>query len=397
VIAIDLFCGAGGASTGIASLGFDVVGYDAWDVACATHEAAGHRTVCCDLNDWDWASTPTPDLLWASPPCQPFSAAGKQQGEADARDGMPAFVAAVEELLPPIVAMENVKGLTFAKHVWYLERCVKELERLGYAVAWRVLNAADYGVPQTRERLILIARRDGGALAWPSATHAKTPGMLGELPWVSMADALGWGMTGRPYPTIASARKSGGPDKEKVGGSAARSILYGEQEAGRWVLNTGRDWKKGGDRDDAQQIPLDEPAPAVGGVGSQWQWRMGDVRSSKGTIRSIDEPAPTLTSSMDNGNYQWTAIRPATTVAGDPRIWPPGHKTNQADLDRGHTHYGDRAGTKAIRVSVEEAAVLQGFPPGYPFGGTRTAQFQQIGNAVPPALARAVVAALIGT
>lgn len=334
MIAYDLFCGAGGASTGLATLDLTVIGFDAWDTACASHEANGHRTVHADLDHIEWgpvvAEHGRPDIVWASPPCQPFSAAGLGEGEDDDRDGMPAFLRAVHELRPRIVAMENVKGLTFDKHLPYLHRALGHLRADGYRVDWQVLNAADYGVPQTRERLIVIARNDDGPLVWPTPTHTEEPGLF-TAGWVSMADALGWGMTARPYPTVASARKSGGPDKEKVGGSG----------------------------DDAQQIPVTDPAPAVGGVGSQWQWR-----------------------------------RPATTIAGDPRVWPPGHKINADDIAHGRTGH-DRAGSEAIRVTVEEAATLQGFPPGYVFRGSRTAQFQQIGNAAPPALASAVVGALL--
>jgi hypothetical protein len=81
------------------------------------------------------------------------------------------------------------------------------------------------------------------------------------------------------------------------------------------------------------------------------------------------------------------ADRPSTNVNGDPRISAPGH------------HDPAQSGSQqegAIRVTVQEAAILQGFPPDYPWQGSRTAQFQQIGNAVPPPLALAVLAALLG-
>ena len=111
--------------------------------------------------------------------------------------------------------------------------------------------------------------------------------------------------------------------------------------------------------------------------------------------RGSDEPAPTILFGNDAANKGWVSERswgekgcptkrPATTVAGDPRIPPPGH----------HGH-GEQGGKDAIRVSIEEAAVLQSFPPGYIFKGSRTKQFEQVGNAVPPLLARAILAALI--
>lgn len=94
----------------------------------------------------------------------------------------------------------------------------------------------------------------------------------------------------------------------------------------------------------------------------------------------------------------WTRVRPATTVMGDPRIWPPGHKVNQADRDRhadADERYGDRGGKRARKITVAEAAVLQGFPADYPFQGKRTSQFRQVGNAVPPPVAEAVLRSLL--
>ena len=313
---LDLFCGAGGASTGLAAFG-DLVGFDIDADACAAHQINGHHTVRCDLNKWPWRGTC--DLLWASPPCQPFSSAGDRKGTEDSRDGIPAFLRAVDELRPPIVVMENVPGLTNKKHLTYRGMFTTALLRMGYDYQSRILNCADYGVPQTRERFILIARCDGGRIRWPQRTHSQAG--IGVERWVSMADALGWGMTVRPYLTIASSRTTGGPDKEKVGGSGARAQLYAEQAAGRWHF-----------------------------------------------------------------------ARPSTTIAADSRVQPPGHKRNSGDPPG---KYEGRAGENAIRITVEQAATLQGFPLGYRFVGSKTSQFQQIGNAVPPALARLVVEALL--
>ena len=86
----------------------------------------------------------------------------------------------------------------------------------------------------------------------------------------------------------------------------------------------------------------------------------------------------------------WVDERPATTVAGDSRVHPGGHKTNAEDEAAGRTDYDGRAGKNAVRVTVQQAAVLQGFRADYPFQGSRTAQYTQVGNAVPPPLAGAI-------
>lgn len=118
----------------------------------------------------------------------------------------------------------------------------------------------------------------------------------------------------------------------------------------------------------------------------------------------ISEPAPTLTA-KSGGQWVvrpvWTADRLATTVQGDPRIWPPGHKVNSSDearlgSDEARERYCDRAGTDSVKVTVAEASVLQSFRPDYPWAGSRTKQYEQIGNAVPPLLATHVLAAVTG-
>jgi site-specific DNA-cytosine methylase len=113
--------------------------------------------------------------------------------------------------------MENVAGFAQRKFLHPRAAMLHAIDRLGYRYEWRLLNAADYGVPQRRIRFILIARRDGRPIRWPIRTHRED----GPTCWVSAAEALGWGPT-NPYPTIATARTTGGPDPEKVGGSGAR-------------------------------------------------------------------------------------------------------------------------------------------------------------------------------
>lgn len=312
-LAIDAFSGGGGATIAMRSLGLDVVGFELNADACASHHAAGHRTVRTDLRTYPWGHLAGRiDVFHASPPCQPFSAGGNHAGQLDPRDGVPWTLRAVAELRPRLVTVENVKGLTFRKHTSYLAWFLESLRDLGYTVDHRVLNAADFGVPQTRERLFVIARNDGVLPKWPDPTHTREQ-------WVSMAAALGW--------------------------------------SDDLALNTGRDLRDSGGRASAQMIPLDDPAPTVSAVLGQW-WLM----------------------------------RPATTVQGDTRVWAPGHKINADDVAHGRSGQ-DRAGSRAVRVDLHELAVLQGFPPDYPFVGTRTSRARQIGNAVPPQLLAAVLGA----
>lgn len=134
-------------------------------------------------------------------------------------------------------------------------------------------------------------------------------------------------------------------------------------------------------------------------------------------LRPDSEPAPTLVTSRRSdegllvgrqlpegegrnvGGRNWPLETPATTVAGDPRLTARSHhehgEQGREAVGREQVESGEYDGRSAVRVTLEEAAILQGFPPDYPFQGSRTAKFTQVGNAVPPPLARAVIAALI--
>lgn len=357
----ELFCGAGGASLGLHRAGYAVTGYDAWGVAVATHNANGITAHQHDLSDAAGDDVLEPcDLLWASPPCQPFSAAGDGAGEFDGRDGFPWTLRIIATLQPSVVIVENVKGLTFDKHSEYFGSVLSSLTALGYEWQWRVLNSADFGVPQTRERCFIIARNDGGRIVWPAPTHTDGDSLFLQ-PWVTMAEALGWGMTEHPYGTIATARTTGGPDPTGLGGSGARAALVAERDAGRWTL----DYRQ--TNRDGEPITCDvsdRPSPTIG-TQSQSQW----------IIRAKDK---------------WTLTRPATTIAGDTQVFPPGgHIANDG---RDNANMVGRS-ENTIRLTIAELATLQGFPADWQWTGTKTDQARQVGNAVPPVMAQVLATA----
>ncbi|MGW8719637.1 DNA cytosine methyltransferase [Streptomyces althioticus] len=371
---VDLFAGPRGWSEGLRLLGLTDIGLE-WDwSACKTAHAAGHPVIQCDV-----AQYPTAPFqgrirgLIASPPCQAWSRAGKRGGLADqplvhqavhdlahGRDSHAELLAQCKDERS-LLAAEPMRWLYDLRPEWV---CMEEvpdvlplwkqyalyLQQWGYSTWAGILNAADYGVPQTRQRAILIASRTRGVTA-PDPTHAKNPAedLFGDClkPWVSMAEALGWnsGLT----------------------------------------VNTRGDRKTAG----GNEFPADRPSWALTEKTRSWVLRSGQSIAGVGRAeRQPHEPAVTITGRADL--CAWVQQRPATTVCATNRIAPPGHRNRDAG---GESQF---ASPDTVRITVAEAAILQSFRPDYPFQGTKTKAFEQVGNAVPPLLAAHVVSVATG-
>ena len=275
---LELFAGAGGASCGIHAAGHSSVGIE-WDAdAVATAQAAGHDTRLGDVRDLELLrSLGEFDAIWSSFPCQAWSGAGKRQGAKDEeRNGWPWTLAAIDEIKPRHFVAENVTGLTHHRgecargcigaHACpraYFDVEIIEALRARFAVVeWRILNAADFGVPQHRRRVIVQA---GEVVRWPEPTHAA-PGTAaqGDLfgrtlaPWVTVRSALGLG-------------------DDRVIGGGANSSAAGQPKARTYRDITEEPCTSIAASQIGNAMPwiLDRPAPAVcampGGKGcGQW-------------------------------------------------------------------------------------------------------------------------------
>lgn len=324
--ALDLFAGAGGAFLGLHQAGLDHVACIEWDVdACRTlqdatggallpaHEAVGRRMPglvrCMDVRRLE---PPAAEVWWSSPPCQAWSTAGAKLGAQDERNGWPWVWEAYDRaaVKPRWLFVENVAGMTHhskAGHgnpltcagCYLAEVVLPELRARFPHVVSKVLDAADYGVPQHRRRLFIVASVE--PYTWPTPTHGD-----GRQPWQTMGDALG---LHAPHTLHHGRNTDAHPTQERP-------------------------------------TPSTEPAPAINGKGNQL----------------LERPAPTVMA---------TEVKGAT---GKPR----------RASDALHAATGVR------RLTVAECATLQGFPARWPWAGTATERYRQVGNAVPPALARAL-------
>jgi len=210
---LDLFCGGGGFSLGVENAGYDVIaGVDINDAAMQTYEENhDSRAIQQDLtamspaqfaDEYDIPPTEVDGVIGGSP-CQGFSPANIHRSLEDERCNLVfVFAEYVAYYEPDVFVMENVKGIQTGEREKLFERLLDDFCEAGYVVDWRVLNAADYGVPQTRERVFVSGVLDGN-VGWPERTHAPATEIEMEVggggvavpddfkPYITVGDALG--------------------------------------------------------------------------------------------------------------------------------------------------------------------------------------------------------------
>lgn len=179
--AVDLFCGAGGLSLGLEEAGFaTVMALDNDQDACATFRRALPHVELIQKNAQLLSFKPWRgvDLVAGGPPCQPFSTGGLGRGNFDCRDMLPVFVRAVLDINPRAFLLENVPGLVSSMHQGYLAEVLAPLFDHFRVIGPMVINAADFGVPQSRRRLVMIGMRDIVPIALDGSPQARIPAGL---------------------------------------------------------------------------------------------------------------------------------------------------------------------------------------------------------------------------
>lgn len=203
---VSLFSGAGGLDIGFEKAGFRTVfATDVWDVACKTLEKnnMADEVFCGDVRDIDFKKIKEKygeiDCLIGGPPCPPYSQTrhyliGKADGFDDEHAGfaVPEYFRAVEEINPNVFLFENVDGFTFKTHHEEFDFLKKKAEKLGYNISFRVVNCANYGIPQTRKRFFCIGSKKGlPEFDFPDETHADPSMITDKLPWVTCGNVIG--------------------------------------------------------------------------------------------------------------------------------------------------------------------------------------------------------------
>lgn len=380
--AIELFAGAGGLAQGLYRAGVEnSILIERDSATCQTLEANKARgfaplrnaqLVAGDVRVFDYRTIKAEiDLVTGGPPCQPFSLGGKHRANLDQRDMFPEAIRAIRELRPRAFLFENVKGLTrasFQRYFIYLqlqlthplialrpeEGWLSHLARLeqhhtqarhddlGYRVVTRLLNAADYGVPQHRERVFFVGFRNDIQQAWsfPDPTHSQK-----ALLWEQCVTRGYW-----ERHNIALPKGEHGASLSKL----PREGLLGDPDTLKQPWVTVRD----------AFVGLPDPATrsAESNRVLNHDYRAGARRYKGHTGSSLDAPAKTL-------------------KAGDHGV--PGGE-NMVVLADGGVRY----------FTVRESARLQSFPDSYYFPVPWTASMRQLGNAVPVLLAERIASTI---
>lgn len=188
-LVVDLFAGCGGLSLGFESHGFPTVGYEMNPAAAETYRtnlAGACHTVKLNVgHEYPQAAS----ILIGGPPCQPFSVRGKQLGTQDDRNGFPVFLDAATQLRPELLMFENVRGILY-KNSNYLSEVVDFIRKLGYQTEIRLLNAKNFGVPQNRERVIVVGSRHQFEFAPGSGACVTAGEALANVPNTEIRDNL---------------------------------------------------------------------------------------------------------------------------------------------------------------------------------------------------------------
>jgi len=360
-LAIDLFCGAGGTSLGLEQADFQVIlGVDSDKPSMKTHRANfGGCSLEADLSTPDEVNRIVNaldgidiDLVAASPPCQPFSRAGRSKirwltqngdrAEDERRELWRNMIHVVDRLRPRAVLVENVPGMTQGDDILMVAGIFEQLESLDFDVYARLLSAKQHGVPQFRERVFIVGVERGLAYDWPSPAMQTTTvrDAISDLPPVEGGTGAEFCEYGGPRTDFQRwARK--GTDRD------ARHRVYDH-------------FTRAVREDDLEAFRLMDHRTRYSDLPEHLRRYRADIFDDKYKRLAWNDVSRTITAHIAKDGYWY--------------IHPEQHRT----------------------LTVREAARLQTFPDRFRFSGFQSNAFRQIGNAVPPLLGAAVGRQILG-
>lgn len=348
---IDLFCGCGGLSEGFKLAGYTIVGgidFNAPAIKTYNKNFPNAKGICCDLMEMDaqmiideLGDLSDIDVIIGGPPCQGFSSANryKIEGEDPRNKLFFEFVKFVDMAKPKAVVIENVRGIVTSNNGYAKDRIYEIFEERGYAVNHRILNASDYGIPQRRLRNFFVMVRDGEKFDFDKLVTSESE--------VTVEDAIGElynyesNNTTEPFELMSS------PDTEY------RKYLRNQNNV---IANH------------EVRYPADKVQHRISFVPQGGNWK--DVP---------EELWPTDRKNRHSSAYKRLAVnQPSCTI----------------DTGNNHSNYFHPLYNRI--PTVREAARLQSFPDDFIFEGNRSEQYRQVGNAVPPLLAKRIADELKG-
>lgn len=438
----DLFSGAGGWSLGAMVAGCTpLFAIDAWQVAVDSYNRniPGEHAICARVEDVDPATLSVPDIILASPPCQEYSTARDKSlpahPEADAGYSVIPYL---ETLLPRAFLLENVPPYIRSEPFRAIVSC---LHRLGYVVDWSIVNSADYGVPQTRRRLILRAMRGSLLPPYPAKQpwvgwYEAIEDLIPTLPPSAFADWQKARLATMPaysFLLMTGNTNIAQPTGTGIlaGGTPANTVTPGSTTARACLVS-------GGGRDNRNDIPgvviRDGEAPCFTVTGNASRARAFVAHPTADNDRFVvspdDEPMFTCKTSgipraylLEGGNagrdlYPLESSSPARTIlnthkSGYPRAYvvegqsgsngthlnvlddeSPMHTVAASALHRPGLP-ALACGGRVVRLTLPCLARFQTFPDSYVFPAKKEDAAKLIGNAIPSLLARLLIEPIV--
>ena len=332
---IDLFCGCGGLSSGFIEAGYSIdLGIDHWKDAIITFEKnhKNSRGIIADLfiESPDQISKRTGikniDIIIGGPPCQGFSIAGKRIVDDERNKLYKSFVHFVAYFKPKAFVMENVPNIITMGEGIVKDNILKDFEKLGYTVVYKTLLASDYGIPQNRKRAFFVGIKGNKKFEFPT-----------------------------PFPL----------NNHKVSSSESISDLPREsvQDGTKYLVNSQSEYQK-------------------------LMRRKSNLIFNHEITNHTDKTIEIISMVPDGGNYKDLPIQFQKTRNVKIAWTRLNSEKPSFTIDTGHRHHFHY---KFNRVpTVRESARIQSFTDDFIFYGTKTSQYKQVGNAVPPILAKQI-------